>query len=252
MTRLVPNRPFSLRIVDPGAELTGTAPPVMERAAKLASVGDRSHSALIFVCATLARYGVRACSPPSVSQPVLAGLELAEACAKNPMSMGAVRKARSDAFNAIVGVERRTVEAVRESIAANARKKNTQIDAHADSVVIRYAGLAANYACGAALLTMDAVDTPGKAALVPQQVAGALAYQAAGFGPARSSDFRASASEQAEWESERESAPEGHSSGALAVMLFHEFLGAYWKQHIDAQRAYFDEFITWALAEVIN
>jgi hypothetical protein len=252
MARLVPTRPFSLRIVDPAAELTGVAPAIMERSAKLASVGDRSHRALIFLCATLARYGVRACLPRGACEPVLAGLVVAEAWARDEVDALPVRKARSDAFNAVMAAERRTVEAVRASLTVLNRKKKTQIDAHADVVVLRYAGLAANFACGAALLTMDAVDTPSKASNVAQQVAGALAYQAAGLGPARSSEFRASACEQAEWESEREGAPEGHSAGALGVMLLHEFLGAYWKQYSDAQRVYFDEFIEWALAEAAN
>lgn len=224
----------------------------MERAAKLASVGDRSHRALIFTCESLARHALRACCPPGSFEPLLAALELARAWANNPGETGAVRKARNDAFNAIVAAERRTVSAIRASLAARPRKKKTQIDAHADASVVRYAGLAANYACGAALLTLDAVEAPPQSSLVPQQVAGALAYQAAGLGPARSSDLRANACEQAEWEEEREGAPEGHSAGALAVMLFHEFLGAYWKQYSDAQRAHFDVFVTWALAENAN
>jgi hypothetical protein len=249
---LAPKRPFSLRIIDPKAELTGVAPALMERAAKLASVGDRSHRALIFLCAALARYTVRACSPKGASEPVLCALDSAEAWASEKLDAHAARKARSDAFNAIIAVERRTKGAVRASLSMMDRKKKTQIDQHADATVLRYAGLAANYACGAALLTLDAIDTPSHASLVPQQAAGALAYQAAGFGPARSSDLRASACEQAEWEAEREAAPEGHSSGALAVQLFHEFLGAYWQQQSDGQRAYFDDFIKWALAETMN
>jgi hypothetical protein len=247
-----PARPFSLRIVDPAAELSGVAPPAMERAAKLASVGDRSHRALIFACATLARYGLRACVPPGASSPLLTSLEVAEAWAKDASSPQAVRKARSEAFNAVIAVERRTVEAIRASLAGAVRKPETLIDEHADSVVARYAGLAANYASGAALLTLDAVDQPARASEVPQQVAGALAYQATGLGPARSSALRVHALEQAEWENEREGAPAGHGPGALAVMLFHEFLGAYWKQHIDGQRAHFDEFVTWALGGTVN
>jgi hypothetical protein len=246
------SRPFSLKIIDPAAQLLGVAPAVMERAAKLAAVGDRAHRALIFVCATLARHGVRACCPPGSVDPALAALDKAEAWARDSADAHAVRKARSDAFNAVIAAERRATDAVRASLQVIPRKKKTQIDAHADTTVIRYAGLAANFAYGAALLTCDAVDEPAKAARVPQDVAGAMAYQATGLGPARASDTRANACEQAEWESEREGAPEGHTAGALAVMLFHEFLGAYWRQYSDAQRAYFDEFIVWALADMIN
>lgn len=252
MARLVPNRPFSLKIVDPAAQLLGVAPAIMERAAKLAAVGDRAHRALIFVCATLARHGVRACCPPGTVDPALAALDKAEAWARDVADVHAVRKARSDAFNAVIAAEKRATDALRTSLQVMPRKKKTQIDPHADTAVVRYAGLAANFAYGAALLTCDAVDEPAQAALVPQQVAGALAYQASGLGPARSSETRANACEQAEWESEREGAPEGHPAGALAVMLLHEFLGAYWRQYSDAQRAYFDEFIVWALADMTN
>ncbi len=40
---------------------------------------------------------------------------------------------------------------------------------------------------------------------------------------------------------------EGHGAGALAVQLFHEFLGAAWKDVSDAQRLQYFELIDWAM-----
>jgi hypothetical protein len=237
----------SLRLVPPNEELRGVAPRALERAARLCSPGDATHRGLLCIGATLARRGLSICAPPGARAPVLAALEVGEAWANGQAGEHVVAKARSDAFNAVIAVERRTIDAVRTA-GLSAAKKRTLIDAHAESVVVRYVGLSANYASGAALLVLDGVADPTQLGPVAQQVAGAIAYQSAGLGPARSADVRASACEQAEWEAERQGAPEGHGVGALAVQLFHEYLGSYWKDRSDAQRAYFAEFIEWALA----
>ena len=242
-----PRRPFGLNIVAAGHELTGAAPALMERAAKLASPGEPTHRGLIWCAAALARHGIRACAPPGALQPSHAALEAAEAWVNGRGDAHAVRKARSEAFAAVIGVERRTIDAVCASLQRLERKPHTAIDEHADSVVLRFAGLAANYACGAVLLTLDAVDEPAQSALVPQQVAGAIAYQSVGLGAARSGQLRAAALEQAEWESGRQAAPRDHGAQALAVQLFHEFLGAAWKTRSDSERLFLDEFADWAL-----
>jgi hypothetical protein len=126
------------------------------------------------------------------------------------------------------------------------------IDAHADGVVVRYAGLGTYYAAGAALFVLDAIATPSHAVGVGQQAAGALAYHKTGLGPARSGELRARAWEQAGWELERPGSADGHGQGALAVQLFHEFLGAAWKDSSDAGRVYFGELTEWALAGASN
>ena len=236
----------SLRLVSAEEELRGVAPKAFERAARLCTPGDRVHRGLVFVGATLARHGLKVCSPPGAHAPVLAALAIAESWAHGQADEHTVAKARNDAFNATVAVERRTIDAVRAA-GLSQSKKHTLIDAHAESVVVRYVGLSANYASGAALLVLDGVADPTQLAPIAQQVAGAIAYQAAALGPARSADLRASACEQAEWESERQGAPEGHPVGALAVQLFHEYLGAIWKNRSDAQRVYFGDFVEWAL-----
>jgi hypothetical protein len=247
-----PRRPFALRVVDPQDQLEGIAPALMERAAKTCAPSDPVHRALLFASSTLARYGVTSCVPPSAHAPILTALDAAEAWAAQPSDPRAVRKARSDAFAAVVAAERRTADALRASFENFVHKPHTVIDEHADAVVVRYAVLAANYACGAALLTLDAVDAPRLSPRVPQQVAGAIAYRSAGLGPGRSGELRAAACEQAEWEKDREGAPGGHGGGALAIQLFHEFLGASWKDHSDAQRVYLGDFVEWALGPLMS
>ncbi len=221
--------------------------PSLERAAKLARVGDPDHRGLVYLGVTLARFAVRACSPPGSHAPILAGLDVAEAWAAGAAEPSRVARARSEAFSAVIAVERKTVDAVRAASAHLPHGKHTLIDEHADLVVLRYAALAASYASGAALLVLDAVADPAQVIPIPQQVAGALAYQRVGLGAARSQDLRAAACEQAEWESERQGAPPGHGVGGIAIQLFHEFLGARWKDHSDAERTRMDELCAWAL-----
>lgn len=244
-------RPFSLPIVHPGDELSGVAPKVLERACGRCKSGDRTHRGVIVTVETMARHALAACAPPGAAQPIAGALDVARGWTEGRVDDGAVRKARSEAFAALTFVERRTVDAVRASLAQRERKPSP-LDAHADEVVVRYVGLGAYYATGAALFVLDAISAPSHAAVVGQQAAGALAYHRTGLGSARSSELRARAWEQAIWEQERAGAPQGHGQGELAVQLFHEFLGAAWKDASDAQRLYFAEFIEWALSACSN
>jgi hypothetical protein len=245
---LLSTRPFSLPIVLPGEELTGAGPPALERALRLAERGDHVHRGLVFVSAALAEHAIRAAVAPGARALALSGLGVAEAWAAGSADEASVRKARSDVFTASVAVEKQTLEAIRRSFDAAqrpARAPHTALDAHADSVVLRYVGLAASHAVGAVLLVLDGVEDPARLVPVAQQVAGAIAYQAVGLGPARSSKLRAAAWRQAEWESQRAAA--GHDTRALAVQLFHEFLGASWKDHGDVRRVALFELVEWAL-----
>ncbi|MEB2310701.1 MAG: hypothetical protein OZ921_00010 [Sorangiineae bacterium] len=236
-----------LRVVRAADQFTGAALPAFERAGKLARPGDATHRGLLMIAVTLARFAVRACSPPGSNALLLEGLDLTEGWAERGNDPERLARLRNDAFNSVVAVERKTVEAVASATKQLARGAPTLLDEHADLVVCRYAGLAANYAAGAALLTMDAVREPERVIGVPQQISGALAYQRVGLGPARSPELRASACEQAEWEHERQGAPPGHGVGGIAIQLFHEYLGARWKDQSDAERARADEFCRWAL-----
>jgi hypothetical protein len=245
-------RPFSLPIVYPGDELRGAAPAVLERASRRCKSGDATHRGIVVSAQAIARRALALCAPPGAGQPILSALDLTLDWAAERAGEAAVRKARSDAFAALGSVEKRTVDAVRASIDQLQRKQSCPIDAHADQVVVRWAGLGAYYATGAALFVLDSVSTPSHALGVGQQAAGAVAYHKTGLGPARSSELRGRAWEQAGWEAERAGAPEGHGQGELAVQLFHEYLGAAWKDASDAQRLQFDELLEWALAGSSN
>jgi hypothetical protein len=162
-----------------------------------------------------------------------------------------VQQKRADAFALLTAAELRAVESVR-AMPARRPSRPTLLDPHADAIVQRYVGLAANYAGGAALLTADAVGETSMAASVFQQAAGAIAYQAVALRSARSVELRELACKQAEWEVDRPGAPPGHAAAALAVQLFHEFLGAQWKDYSDAHRAYLFDFASWALSPIAS
>jgi hypothetical protein len=237
-----------LPLVGHGDELAGAGPAELERAARLAGPGDPVHRGLLYLGAAFAEHGLIGCTPPGVRAPFLSALGAARDWASGAAQAAAVRRARSEALGAVGLAERRAAEAVRAADAARARRPATPIDEHADRVVLRYAALAAHYAAAGVLGLCDAVDDPAKLVLLLPQVAGALAYHETGLGAARSAELRARACEQADWEAARAGAAH-HSSGALAVQLFHEFLGARWKDVSDGQRARLGEIAVWALAE---
>ena len=116
-------------------------------------------------------------------------------------------------------------------------------------MVLRYARLGAYYAASTVVLTLDAIERPRELIRVPSQSAGAFAYRTTALGPARSRDLRNKAREQAEWEAERD---DSHDQSSMAVQLFHEYVGAVWKDLSDAQRLYHEDFVTWALASTLD
>ncbi len=236
-----------LRLVTPEEELSGVAPVPLERAAKACSVGDAQHRGLIFTSAALSRYGIQRCTPPGAREPALVALECAEAWARDQAALRAVKKTRAESFSAAGAVEQRTIEAVRASLTQLERAPKTELDTHADRTVLRYAGLAASYSHTAVLLVLDGIEAPEKLSLVPQQVAGAIAYQLTGLGAARSPQFRARALDQAQWEHERAQSRDVHELHSLALQVFHEFLGSRWKAQQDEERLYCEAFALWAL-----
>jgi hypothetical protein len=125
----------------------------------------------------------------------------------------------------------------------------TPLDSHADHVVLRYAKLAAHFSTSAVCHALDAVSEPATALEVMQDVEGARAYQAAGLGAARHAAFRAAAWDQASWESSRPGAVNSDAArSAIAVQVFHEYLGGRWRAHADVERGANTEFIKWALS----
>ncbi|GMV13261.1 MAG: hypothetical protein AMXMBFR56_14850 [Polyangiaceae bacterium] len=236
----------ALPLVLPSDQLTGVAPPAFERALGRAPPGSAAHKGLLHLCASVSAHAIGVCAPPSARAPVLHALATLDAYVLGRADAAAVAKARAELFSALLPLERATADAVRQSLEFEPRQA-TPIDAHAGAVVVRFAALGAHYAASSAVLTLDAVAAPRDAARVPAQAAGAVAYRFVGLGQARASELRQSACDQASWESERPGAPEGHGAGALAVQLFHEFLGAAWKDVSDAQRLQYFELIDWAM-----
>jgi hypothetical protein len=142
-------------------------------------------------------------------------------------------------------IQRDTTRAIEAALKRDAASRRTELDPHADSVVLRYMALSAHYAVGAVLLGLDGAYTPTDLIPLPLQVAGALAYRSVALGPARSGAVRESSEEQARWESE--SVGGAHSPRSLSVQVFHEHLGVHWKQACDIERANLHTFIDWGL-----
>lgn len=240
-------RPRALPLVASGEELDGVAPVAFERAARRATPGDSVHRGLVRVALTIAAHAVQRCVAPGGRGPLHAALQVAEQWADGAASEAAVKKARSEAFAASVAAERLTVSAIAELLGAAATKRHTAIDVHADSTVTRHVGLGAYYATSAVLCALDGVSEPKTLCHALPQAAGAIAYHLTALGPARSQELRSRALEQASWEAERPFAPAHHPAEAIALQLFHEYLGAGWKDRSDGLRLGFAELAEWAL-----
>jgi hypothetical protein len=234
-----------LPLVAPSEELSGLAPAILERTAARCRLGDATHRGLIHLGVTVSRHALVQCLPPSARRIGEEALAAAEAWMSG-RDESAVKKQRSLVFESLGAVEKLTAEAVKGALGSAAI---TAFDAHADRVVLRYARLGAYYAQSTVVLTLDAVERPREIVRVPSQAAGALAYRNTALGPARSRDLRDKAREQAEWEAERDDA---HDATAMSVQLFHEYVGATWKDLSDAQRLYHEDFVTWALASALD
>jgi hypothetical protein len=174
---------------------------------------------------------------------------LATACswANTDQDLKTVRQQRSECYASFRAIEATTVRAVRASVATAAGQAGA-LDAHADSVVWRYVRLAVRLAVEAVVLTLDGVTTPAALAPVVQHVAAARAYQATALGAARNPDLRVRAKRQAELEAEYHG-DGSHAPDVLALQILHEYLGVRWKVLHDAERAYIDAFVIWAMPD---
>jgi hypothetical protein len=242
----VSSRPLrSLPLVAPSEQLSGLAPAIVERSAARCRPGDATHRGLILVAVCIARRAISQCLPPSARRTGEEALVAAESWTTSG-DAALVKKHRSLAFEAIGAVERQTGEAVK---AAMDSSPITAFDAHADRVVLRYARLGAYYAASTVVLTLDGIANPRDMVRVPSQAAGALAYRNTALGPARSRELRDKARDQSEFEAERD---DSHDASSMTVQLFHEYVGATWKDLSDAQRLYHEDFVTWALASTLD
>lgn len=239
----------ALPLVAASDELTGALPAAFERAIGRAAPGDSVHRGLVHVAANISLNAILSATPPSAHSPVREALAVLDDWQSGAVDSSQVARARAQLFEALLPIEKLTRSALRasfERLAESARPK-TPVDAHADAAAIRFAVLGAHYAVSTLLLTLDGVTRPRDLVAVPAQAAGALAYHFVGLGPARSPSLRAKAWEQAAWEADRPGCPEEQSSNTLALQVFHEYLGATWKDVSDAQRLEFFELVEWAL-----
>lgn len=239
------SEPRRLTVVDPGDVLTGVAPLGFERAGKLCAAGDATHRGLVRIAAQVADHGLGRVVAPSGRRTLALGLQAARAWATHDLDLKSVRRQRSECYSAHRAIETATLRAVRASVGAQPEPPSP-LDAHAETVVWRYVRLALRLAVEAVVLTLDGVTTPSLLASVIQHVAAARAYQTTALGAARHPEFRARAEQQAALEAEQ-LGDSSHAPEVLALQIFHEYLGVRWKVLHDAERAYIDEFVSWAL-----
>lgn len=242
-----------LPLVAPEAQLSGQFPRGFERAAKGCKAGTSTHHAVLFAALTLAERGIRECLPPKERAPYLAACKTAWEWAQGSTLYSAVRDVRAYCFEHAKESEKQTLTvltAALEHFDQRDPQPRSELGLHARSVTFRYAGLAVHHAIGAVLLALDACKEPRDALLLCGEVAGAIAYQKVALGPCRSAELQRSALTQAQWEAQRvQGSSQAHSENALAVQLFHEYLGVHWKNYTDAQRLYLEDFLGWAFPE---
>ena len=239
------SEPRRLTVVDPSDVLTGVAPLDFERATRLCAAGDATHRGLVRIAAQVADHGLRRVVAPSGRSTLAQGLQAARDWATQDLDLKSVRRQRSECFSALRAIEATTLRAVRASVGAPPERPS-QLDTHAETVVWRYVRLALRLGVEAVVLTLDGVTTPSVLASVVQHVAAARAYQTTALGAARNPEFRARAEQQAALEAEQ-LGDSSHTPEVLALQILHEYLGVRWKVLHDAERAYVDEFVSWAL-----
>lgn len=237
--------------------LTGKGPQVFERMARTCTSQDDLHVGVLAIVGAVARRTARTCVVPSLQAPLLQALDLLRAHLRLPASerivqLPALNSARARCFQATPAIEDATALAVGQAQGHLIHDKGqaapeTALDHHAAHVIDRYARLSAHHACAAVCHALDAAETPALALEVLEDARGALSYQRTALGAARQVALRAAALDQAQWESSRLRAHE--HTDALAVQIFHEYLGGRYKTYVDSERLAQDQFIRWALGE---
>lgn len=237
-----------LTLVAEEDRLRGKAPQRFERLSRTAVVGTSEHRGVVHIVATLAGRCARLSVPPSAQLELLEGIAATELWIHGRASERQVRDARARCFQAVSGIEKLTIHAVKRANEHLSSVGKTELDHHADHVVERYARLAAHFSTSAVCHVLDAIADPKVAPEVLQDIEGARAYQATGLGAARHPAFRKAAWDQAAWEASRPGQVSNPEQGAsLALQVFHEYLGGRWRNHADAERFEHARFIDWAL-----
>ncbi|HEX2732828.1 MAG TPA: hypothetical protein VHM70_14565 [Polyangiaceae bacterium] len=237
-----------LRLVEPRHELKGNAPRGFERLVRACTAADGGHKAALFAATTLTRRALQQCLPPSLAGAYLSELETVVQWARSGGNLKAVNAARSRTFESLPEAQAKTLTALGRLLALEGAQRATPLDEHADRVMHRYVARSVYHAVACVLLCCDGVLDPRKLVDVPGDVAGSIAYRNVALGPARSDTLRQRAIDSAAWESAELAMGEGHEQSALTLQLFHEYLGVHWKNHVDAQRVYLEQFLDWAFA----
>ena len=235
-----------LLLVTPEAELSGNFPRGFEIAAKGAKTGSAEHRALLFAVATVASQAVERCLAPSARGSAEVGLLCVRRWARDDASLREVREARNVVFESAADAEKDTVGSLSHAL----QSENTDpLSKHQLEIATRYVALGVHHCHAAVAFCLDAVTDGRQALEVAGEAAGAKAYTQTGLGAARSETLRTSATEQARWECERVASSRHHSEAGIALQRLHEYLGVHWKNHVDAQRLYFEEFLGWVFAD---
>jgi hypothetical protein len=238
---LVSSPSLRLPLVLPQHELSGMRSSDFERAVKSCRVGDAVHHALLFAGETIATRALHACLPPSERNALAGELAAARSWAIGKSALGDVRRARSRVFDRARDAELGTLAALASALDG---VQGDPLDRQGAITARRYVGRGVHHAIGSLLFVLDAVTEPRSLLPIAEETAGAMAFTRIALGPARSAELRAAAREQAEWEAQR-LAGNVQPEVALSLQLYHEYLGALWKDHADAQRAYIDGFLEW-------
>lgn len=251
---IVTTAPLRLPLIGPSDELSGVAPREYERLVRGATRGDRAHVAAVGVAYSLASRAAFRALPPSSRAQLDVGFDAlrrwltAKESERQAASQNA-RAARGACYSAQKRVESTCRDAILRAMKSDARVAPSEIDEHADRVVLRYVGLGAHHALAALCHALDGVESPSALLEVPRDSAGAIAYLAVGLGSARHRPFREAAIQEARWQ--HEGTVEGQtgdwSLGAFALQLFHEYLGARWAKHEALARDENEAFLRWAI-----
>lgn len=234
-----------LPLVEPRHELSGKFPPRFEQAVRSATTGDDKHRGLLFSSVTIARWALRQCMPPSAAEQAVARLDQARRWAARDTSLRELKVARAALFEGIPNYQRATLNVLGVAQLASSEP----LEQHVAGVVRRYVGLAVAHSVGSALHCLDGIVDPLELLGVVKEASAALAYRNVGLGPARTQELLENAKHAARWEVESSAAVDSHSSEQLTLQLVHEYLGVHWKNHVDAQRLYLEQFLSWACAE---
>lgn len=261
-----------LTLVSGQEHLSGGTLADWERLARGAALGSPDHVACVALALTLARYLVPLCVAPRGQGTLNAALDcgwkwVAEKSRRGAPTQeeaeGARRRAldaRNHCFQEVGAIESATLKAVTQAAQPTASRAtgDARRDAlaeslrlHARHVIERYVGLFAHFTVSAVCHALDSIERPATSLTVFEDARGARAYQAAGLGAARQDAFVMAAADQACWEADRTgagSAAREELQHALAIQVFHEYLGGRYRSHADQETVRQHDFTRWALS----